>query len=321
MPIVTAPHSRTCSFLTWATFVAAIALGGCAHVWTSVENPGDDWKRVETPHFRIHTNLQALHYKFLAARLENMHRAIKEAFFEQLETPPLDVLLVDETLFIEVVNSVDLISWFEPRIAKNGLLIIRQGGGDDDETTAGFGVASHIARFGLPHAPPWLNLGFSPFVESTIVRNDGVAYFGRAPESHAIEVLNGRLLPLADLERATWAEMNGPENRRHYATAWAFVHYLAVGGSTETRKDLFRMLQAASSGRVKGAVRLPIAQYDDGFREYALRIFGVKPSINVFTLQLAAVAEPKMTVSSAPASEVRELLRAMQAARAKQGSP
>jgi hypothetical protein len=321
MPLVTSPHARTRSFLAWALLVVATALAGCAHVWTSVENPGDDWKRVETAHFRIHTNVQPRHYTFLATRLENMHRAIKEAFFDALETPPLDVLLVDETLFMEVVDSVDLISWFDPRIGKNGLIIIRQGGGDDDETTAGFGVATHIARFGLPHAPPWLHVGFAAFLESAIVRNDGVAYFGRPPESHAVEVLNGRVLPLAELERASWTDINGPENRRHYATSWAFVHYLAVGGSSQTQKDLFGMLQAASSSRVNGAVRLPIARYDDGFREYALRIFGVKPSINVFALKLGALTEPKLTVISEPASEVRELLRAMQAARAKKDPP
>jgi hypothetical protein len=291
------------------------ALVGCAHM-TSVENPGNHWLAVESENFRILTDGPPLHYKFLATRLENMHRAIKQAFFHQLETPRLDVLFItDEPLFMEVVDNVDLIAVFVSSVGRNGVLVIREG--EEDETTAGLGVASHIVRFGIPRAPPWMHLGFASFLETAIVRQDGTAYFGQPPTGHAIEILEGRLLPLAQLEKATWDDMNGPENRRHYATAWAFIHYMAVGGTREVRRDLFKMLQVASSQKVPGVASLHITQYEEGFRDYALKTFGAKPSVKVFVEKLGALKEPALKVTPAPQAEVRELLQAVQSSRRK----
>jgi hypothetical protein len=298
------------------TICALAALAGCGHL-TSVDNPGDHWQRVETQGFRIYTDARALHYKFVATRLEHIQKAIKQTFFPQLETPPLDVLFIsDDSVFLGLVDNVDLSAMFVHGVGKEGVLVMREGEGEEDETTAGLGVASHLVRHAIPRAPAWMHLGFASFLETAVVRNDGVALFGQPPTGHAIEILEGRLVPLGQLERATWAQMNGPERRRHYATAWAFVHYMAVGGSAQVRHDLFAMLEQASTGDVDQALRLPITQYEEGFRDYALQTFASKPSVKVFVQRLGALSEPPMKVTAVPATAMRDLLQAVRAARA-----
>jgi hypothetical protein len=298
--------------------LAVAGLAGCSHLVTSIDHPGDRWQRVDSENFRITTDAPAVHYKFVAARLENMDRAIKQVFFPGLKTPPLDVLfLADETLFMDLVDNVDLIAAFVPGAGKEGVLVIRSGEGEDDEAMAGLGVASHIVSHGIPRAPPWMHLGFSSFLQTAIVRNDGEAVFGQPPESQAVEILEGRLLPLAELERASWRDMNGPETRRHYATAWAFVHYMAVGGTRQVRQELFNMMALAASGNPDEQIRLPIARYEDGFRDYALKTFAGKPTVQVFVEQLGALSPPALKVAAAPEPEVRGLLQAVKAARAR----
>lgn len=299
--------------------LALVLAVGCGHV-TSVDNPGDHWLRVDSPNFRVFTDTPEIHYKFVAARLEHIQLAIKQAFFPGLETPPLDVLfLADETLFVDLSNNVDLVAMFiggGDGIGKDGILVMRSGEGDNDELMAGWGVASHIVSYGAPHAPPWLHLGFASFLETAMVRNDGVAYFGRPPETQAIEILQGRLLPLGELETATWADMGGPETRRHYATAWAFVHYMAVGGTPEVQKDLFQMLALAGAALpANRRIRIPITKYEDGFKDYALKTFAGKPSVKVFVEKLGQLADPQLNVSPVPAAEIKALLQAIRAKR------
>ena len=277
---------------------------------TSVDNPGDHWLRVESPNFRVFTDAKPVHYKFVAARLEHIHQAIKQAFFPALNTPPLEVVFSnDESLFRELTDNVDISAIFIPSVGKEGVLIMRAGEGDEDETTAGFGVASHLVRHAVPRSPPWLRLGFSTFLETAVVKPDGTAYFGRPPLGQAIDILQGRLLPLAELEKATWSDMNGPEHRRHYATAWAFVHYMAVGGTPQVHKDLFAMLNLAASGNPNAVLRPPIAQYEEGFRDYALRTFAGKPSVKVLVERLGALSDPALQVSPAPVAEIKALLQ------------
>ena len=156
-------------------------LVACGHV-TTVDNPGDHWLRVETQNFRVITDARPVHYKFLAARLEHLHQAVRQAFFPNLKTPPLDVLFLnDEALFISLSDNVDLAAMYVPGVGKEGVLVIRSGEGGEDETMAGLGVASHLVRYAVPRAPPWLHLGFSSFLETAVVRPDGTAYFGQPP--------------------------------------------------------------------------------------------------------------------------------------------
>jgi len=293
---------------------ALLLVAGCVHAG-SVDSPGDRWQLVETQNFRIFTDAGALHYKFLATRLENVHLAISKTFFHRLETPPLDVLLVHEPMFIELIQNPDIIAWFEPTVGDNGVLVMRVGLGDEDETSAGLGVAAHIVRHGIPRAPPWMSLGLSSFLETAVVRNDGEARFGLPPVVHAVHVMEGRLMGLAELEKATWADMNGPENWRHYATAWAFVHFMAVGGTPEVRKDFFEMLEQAASGDPQQPLQLPLARYQEAFLAYALGTFGSKPSVRVFVEQLGALSPPSMKITPVAAPEMTTILKAVQAAR------
>src|SRR5688572_24232337 len=87
----------------WLACVVTL-LAGCGHV-TSVENPGSNWLLAESRNFRVFTDSKPMHYKFVVSRLEHVQQAIKQTFFPDLETPPLDVLfLSDETLFQEVAD-------------------------------------------------------------------------------------------------------------------------------------------------------------------------------------------------------------------------
>jgi hypothetical protein len=296
--------------------LVALVLVGCGH-HASVDNPGEHWQRVDSPNFRIITDARAIHYEFIAARLEHTQQAIKQAFFPQLQTPPLDVLFLnDGSLFMELSDNVDMQAMYVPRVGRQGVLVMRSGEGEDDESMAGMGVAAHLVRHAIPAAPPWMHLGFSSFLETAVVKPDGTAYFGRPPLGPAIEILQGRLLPLADLETATWAEMNGSQTRRHYATAWAFVHYMAVGGTQQLQQDFFAMVKQVASHEGPGVVRLPITKYEDGFKDYALKTFAGKPSVKVFVEQLGALSQPTLKVGPAPVNEVRALLRAIRATRA-----
>src|SRR5215217_2011655 len=114
--------------------IGLLALAGCGHA-TSIDNPGDHWLRVDSEHFRVYTDARPVHYMFIVARLENTQKAIKQAFFNNLQTPPLDVLFLnDESLFIALADNVDLAAMFEPSVGESGVLVMRAGTGDDDES-------------------------------------------------------------------------------------------------------------------------------------------------------------------------------------------
>src|SRR3954447_5523587 len=82
-----------------ATLALTVLAAGCAH-----DLPG--WKLASTEHFRLYTDLGRRTYEPVLDHLEDVHAGLTSSFFSSVTVPPMEVLLLEEGDFHELLGPI-----------------------------------------------------------------------------------------------------------------------------------------------------------------------------------------------------------------------
>ncbi|MBJ6763134.1 DUF1570 domain-containing protein [Myxococcaceae bacterium JPH2] len=225
--------------MTWrwtCLLVGMVALGsGCATSRALCpEEGGRPWREVRSQHFRVQTNLDSKAAAKSAVEMEEFRRSLLLAWGDQFDPPgTLDVILVSN---LEELREFahDQVGGFVA-ITTTGLTMVMTGAGgylfadtSGDKATQAHELAHYLSAFALPRQPRWLAEGLAEYLETvTIKPSTRDVVLGRV-DLRNVGYLRAHgwlsVEELWDWDKNT--DLDAAEQRRHYASAWLWVHYL-----------------------------------------------------------------------------------------------
>jgi hypothetical protein len=203
--------------------VAALALG-CGHAppW---EQPHGGWQAISSEHFVLYTDSWFPTYRYVLNRLEDSYAGLSRAFFGSLDLPTIEVLLLTEGEYDELLGLGTAGMFVEGTAAANGLLVLRRSHHRNvlDEVAAHELVHRFIAAK-YPSMPRWLNEGIADYLSTLRVTDDEVEV-GRL--SATTEARGRRFLTsLRELAHAGDEMFHGKDADVRYHAATEFVRWL-----------------------------------------------------------------------------------------------
>lgn len=273
-------HQAALCALALAPCLASAGCGGAAR--TAVMGPSMGiaaWRRVESPHFTLETDVDQGQAKEIAASLEKIYMVMHAVAFPLEKVPNLHTHAI-------VFREKGDYAFFGPK-GSNGAFQAEGFGAFEEPTLMISAAISNSVQKMLvhelthrfvnhvcPQAPRWLNEGLADYYQ-TIVVDNGEATLGKTdyvftlgsewnPYTGAIPV--DALPSLEELDhmdaQTFYAARTAPEGsagkdarRRqtaNYASAWAAVHVLQ-NGSKERRDGLHRWISGMAAGNTAAA--------------------------------------------------------------------
>lgn len=210
------------SFLRCAALVTVLGLAsGCVH-FECKKHGGSEVRSIATEHFVVTSALPLEQHKAQAEKLELIWDTFAAFFGADVERARVPIVLL---------NSTDDVSYFASGyvgfVRRSGPTVLVIGAPDDD---GGLGTSTHelahlVSAFMLPRQPRWVAEGLAALFEDAKFRDARTVKMGRWNVGRAQEAF-GVAMSLEELQQ--W---QGPKNAASeglaYASAWAWMHYLA----------------------------------------------------------------------------------------------
>ena len=263
---------RTC--LVWIV-VGLLGLPGCVrNATTRAEN----WWRARTAHVELTANLGEGETREAALQLEAVRHALSHAFYtcdRHDDGVVVQVTIVADAADFEAVSGLRV-----PHVlsARDGLLHLPRRVVMDASDVEREGVADVFAHelthdfvdTCFPDAPHWLHEGLAGLFE-TLYLDDGHVTVGRPPyrfhigdylgpgsdlDAIIMVVPRQSFVPPSELVRTSWEAFHHPDAAvevGHYASAWALVHFLALGPDHALRERFISYLESLTNGTGGGS--------------------------------------------------------------------
>ena len=180
---------------------------------------------MQSEHFLVWTDAQAVRAQPLIDRLEDVFEALSTTYFDGVPMPRIDVLLFAREQDFRQVAPDGLTGFFIPDVGDraDGWMVLSAGGADFEADAA---VAAHELGhrflFALSdRVPTWLHEGFAKYVGASRVDGDHLR-FDAAP----MRTDRASPVPLQRLFASSSADFFGASARSQYLTAWMLVRRL-----------------------------------------------------------------------------------------------
>jgi hypothetical protein len=300
--------------------VALLACVACAHrPW---EDPGPRWQRITSEHFVVDTDSDADTSGPLIDRLEDVHAALSQTFFQGLAVRRVRVLLFDRKRDYQTIRPSTIAAGFFQSFPDGGVLVFsaQEESFDEVASIATHELAHRFLRALAPGVPAWLNEGFAQYVEAIEVKDDLVVFDASSALSRAT---HAPLLPLSQVLAATNVHYHGDANGGYYLTSRRLVRWLfgdpAPGTVARFRTLVARAAAASSIEDQEAAVSaalggLPFPEVEQQIRsDYRRTQWGVaqRASRHTLAVTLTRAQRPAPRMTTVDSAEVRALCRAI----------
>jgi hypothetical protein len=307
---------------------------GCAHhvVGPPPHQDPQGWSRVRAAHFDLLSDAPESRQDEVARELESTYAVIHDTFFRDAKIPRVEVLLFQNTGYLQEIFGQDIAAVHLPKEGGGSVILLANYPDMDESEMAAASEQRRIVAHELvhmfinaaaPRAPVWFHEGFATYLESVELRGEQ-AFFGLRSRIAAPIIAEGRWVPLATMAQAKFMDHHGIEALTHYATAWAYLHYLLNGdGGAHMRRFLaiWRVMDGAQPGEdvALAALQAPfpevaLDQLDGRVRDYAVAHLGARTDVTGMRVDVPRSAlEPAVERSPADRDHVRELCKAVYA--------
>ncbi len=290
----------------------ALLVGGasCVHrpLATCPEKGGVEWREVNSPHFRISTDLGSRVARFTALELEQLRAALLLAWGGKVDPPgQVEVIVVRSELELEEFTQGAVQEAFIDSSGRSPLMVMAGEGLFLLEEPEGLQVqahelAHHISRFAMVRQPRWLSEGLATWLQT--VRFSSLrrkATFGRFHRSSYRFVQTHEPLTLEKL----WAWDEQPltssvETVHYYASSWLWVVYLMDQHPERFRDFRERLSRAEEPRRAWEAAFQGVTGLDEAVRSYVPR------QEEQLTVELPRIA-PELEVRELDCAEIHTL--------------
>lgn len=226
---MTAPCWKGRALLLWG----ALTLGACASGPRS-------WKHVHTPHFDLYTQGGKHAYGPVLERLEMVHLALSQTFFQNTDVPGFDVFLYEPADAMYILG--DYGGRFVGGLGPRGTLVMKDGATSEDIDP----LATHELAHGFIGAtfrtiPVWFNEGLASYL-GTLRMREGLACFGGRDRMRSRQTIRGQLIPVRELFAAGGSQFyDASWEHSHYASGLVIIHYIFHGEGNRLRRrfDVF----------------------------------------------------------------------------------
>lgn len=319
-------------------FLATIllALAACSHVAgppPHVDPQG--WSRVRSAHFDLLSDAPDSRQEDVSRELESVYAVIHDNFFRKADLPRIEVLLFQDTGYLHEVFGDDIGALFLHRLdGADGPVVLLANYPSMDESQMTTASWQHsIVAHELTHmfidaaargAPSWFHEGLASYLETVEVRGE-TAWFGELPRDMATVLAEGRWVPLATMANQRFMNHSGIEMATHYATAWAYLHYIlnAEHGALMPRYlRIWATLADPPAGVPIGLAtlqapfpELSLDELDNRVRDYAVsHLTGARAAVGAMKVDVPRAAlESPLERAAAERAHVRQLCSAVYA--------
>jgi len=205
----------------------ALTLGGCA-------SGPRAWKHVSTPHFDLYTQGGKHAYGPVLERLEMVHLALSQTFFQSTDVSGFEVFLYEPEDAMYILG--DYGGRFVGGLGPKGTLVMKNGASSEDIDP----LAAHELAHGFIGAtfrtiPVWFNEGLASYL-GTMRMRDGLACFGGRDRMRSRQAIRGQLIPVRELFAVRGARFyDASWEHSHYASGLAIIHFLFHGEESRLR--------------------------------------------------------------------------------------
>lgn len=223
--------------------VVAVCLGlglqGCAH-FECTAHGGSEVRALTSEHFVITSALPEAKHRELSSRLELLWDTFAAFFGAEVDHASIPVVMLESPAEVE-----HFASGYAGFVQRKGpeVLVVGAPGEDGAVGTTAHELTHLVSAYLLPRQPRWLAEGLATLFEDAEFQTATRVKMGRWNRGRAE---TASLEGLATLEELTaWGDLRFNDSEgRLYASAWAWVHYLA--NHDEARlKRLFAGLRSA----------------------------------------------------------------------------
>jgi tetratricopeptide (TPR) repeat protein len=288
--------------------LALLALGtGCVRrpLAACPEKGGAEWREVNSPHFRVSTDLGTRVARLTALELEQLRAALLLAWGGQVDPPgQVEVIVVRSEVELEEFTQGEVAEAFidsSGRIplmvmAGEGLFLLQEPEGLQVQAHE---LAHHISRYAMVRQPRWLTEGLASWLQT--VRFSSLrrkATFGRFHGDYHRFTRSHEPLPLEKL----WAWDEQPlrsavETLPYYASSWLWVVYLMDQQPVRFRHFMDRLARAEEPRRAWEAAFEGVTGLDEAVRKYVplkeeqltVELPPIKPALEVRELDCAEI--------------------------------
>ncbi len=208
----------------WLACVLISSVSGSACIKPRLGSPAAKWLRVETEHFRVHTDLEPERARQQALELERTFRAFLDHGWVHEGDPPfmLNAVMFSNPFEVERFTGLDAAGYALPELLFEPWIVLAVPNRVDGLDLLRHELTHYIARQAIRHQPKWFGEGIAGYFETAHFVSDTEFEIGGVPHRLYRELRRAGPLPVSKL----WKPEGGVPSRRFYATAWALVHYL-----------------------------------------------------------------------------------------------
>lgn len=217
--------------MRWLALSFALLTSGCAH-FECKRHGGDEVRSLTTEHFVVTSALPLEQHKAQAEKFELMWDTFAAFFGADVERARVPIVLLTDT---------DEVQWFASGyvgfVRRTGPNVLVVSAPDDD---GGIGTSAHelthlVSAFMLPRQPRWVAEGLAALFEDAKFKDARTVKMGRWNEGRAQEAFLLGALNLDELQ--AWQAPKDPNAEGlAYASAWAWIHYLANHDEARLRR-------------------------------------------------------------------------------------
>lgn len=307
-----------------------LTMSACAHhvVGPPPHQDPRGWSHVRTEHFHLLSDAPESRQDEVARELESSYTVIHDTFFRKAQVPRVEVLLFQDTGYLREIFGQDVAAVNVRRDSGRGLILLANYPDmDSSEMTAASEqrriVAHELVHMFInataPRAPVWFHEGLATYLESVELRGEQALFGLRSPIAGPV-IAEGRWVSLETMAQANFRDHHGIEALTHYATAWAYLHYLLNGdrGAHMRRYlSIWRVLDGAAPGDEVTLTTLQApfpelspTELDTRVRDYAVAHLASRAAVSGMLVDVPRSGlEPAIERTPADRDHVRELCK------------
>lgn len=200
----------------------AVLASGCAH-FECTAHGGREVRELKTEHFVVTSDLPAGEHRAEAERLELLWDTFAAFFHADVASASVPVVVLSDT------SDVDAFApGYSGFVMRRGPSVVVVGApAEPGQQNVNAHELTHlVSAFMLPRQPRWIAEGLATYFEDATFKDARTVKMGRWNKSRAEEAFVTGVMDLEEL--SAWGGLRFDDSElRLYASAWAWIHYLA----------------------------------------------------------------------------------------------
>lgn len=235
------PAPRRLPVVSALALTAVLWGSGCAH-FECTAHGGHEVRALSTEHFVVTSDLPEAQHRAEAERLELLWDTFAAFFHADVPRAAIPVVVMSDASDVEAFapSYAGFVSRRDPDVLVVGA---RPEEGQHRDVNA-HELTHLVSAYLLPRQPRWVAEGLAALFEDATFRDARTVRMGRWNEGRADEAFIVGVASLDELQ--AWGGLRFDDSERHlYASAWAWIHYLANHDEARLRR-LFDGLKSAT---------------------------------------------------------------------------